>query len=116
MRGSVRRVGDSYGYRVDLARDPVTGRRRQASRSGFGSRGECEAALGEVLAAAHPAVVVEASSRTLAQFVRDEWLPAVAPPVLLDSQPALDNISICNCAVGGIITVLNPGQTTTMIP
>ena len=45
------------------------------------------------------------------------WVPgAVAPPVLLDSQPALDNISICNCAVGGIVTVLDPGQKTTMIP
>ena len=35
------------------------------------------------------------------------WVPgAVAPPVILDGQPALDNISICNCMVGGIITVL----------
>jgi hypothetical protein len=36
--------------------------------------------------------------------------------VLLDGQPALDNVSICLCTVGGVVSVLNPGQTTTMIP
>jgi len=45
------------------------------------------------------------------------WVPgAVAPPVILDNAPALDNISTLICTLGGVITVLNPGQTTTMIP
>ena len=43
------------------------------------------------------------------------WVPG-AVTVLLDSAPALDNISVCLCTVGGVVSVLNPGQTTTMIP
>lgn len=43
------------------------------------------------------------------------WVPG-APTVILDSQPALDNISICNCVWAGIISVLEPGQTTELIP
>jgi hypothetical protein len=43
------------------------------------------------------------------------WVPG-AVTVLLDKAPALDNISTLACTLGGVITVLNPGQTTTMIP
>lgn len=43
------------------------------------------------------------------------WTPG-AVTVLLDKAPALDNISTLICTLGGVITVLNPGQTTTMIP
>jgi hypothetical protein len=43
------------------------------------------------------------------------WVPG-AVTVILDGAPALDNISTLACTLGGIITVLNPGQTTTMIP
>jgi uncharacterized protein DUF4280 len=43
------------------------------------------------------------------------WTPG-AVTVPLDGQPALDNVSICPCTVGGIVSVLNPGQTTTQIP
>jgi hypothetical protein len=37
------------------------------------------------------------------------WTPGAAT-ILLDGQPALDNISICLCALGGVITVLDPGE------
>ena len=43
------------------------------------------------------------------------WKPG-APTVLLGFQPALDNVSTCQCAWGGVITVTNPGQATEMIP
>lgn len=43
------------------------------------------------------------------------WTPG-AVTVPLDGQPALDNVSVCPCTVGGIVSVLNPGQPTTMIP
>ncbi len=45
MRGSVERRNSGWGYRVDLPRDPATGRRRQASRQGFARRRDAEAAL-----------------------------------------------------------------------
>ena len=48
------------------------------------------------------------------------WIPgAVAPPVLLANQPALDNISMLMCALGGpapAISIIMPGEVTEMIP
>jgi len=41
---------------------------------------------------------------------------AVSPPVILDSQPALDNVSTLACMMGGVITILNPGEMTEQIP
>lgn len=43
------------------------------------------------------------------------WTPG-AVTVLLDNQPALDNVSVCVCTVGGIVSVMNPGQTRKQIP
>jgi hypothetical protein len=43
------------------------------------------------------------------------WTPG-SPSVMLDDQPALDDISILECMVGGVIMVSYPGQTTTQIP
>lgn len=43
------------------------------------------------------------------------WKPG-APTVLLANFPALDNTSTLNCAWGGVITVVNPGQMTETIP
>jgi len=43
------------------------------------------------------------------------WKPG-AVTVMLANQPALDNISMLNCAYGGVITFVVPGQFTEMIP
>ena len=43
------------------------------------------------------------------------WAPG-ALTVILDGQPALDNISTCICTVGGVVSVVNPGQATVQIP
>jgi hypothetical protein len=43
------------------------------------------------------------------------WAPG-APIVTIANQPALDNISTCSCAWGGLIAILNPGQQTKNIP
>jgi hypothetical protein len=47
--------------------------------------------------------------------VTSPWKPG-APTVLIAGMPALDNVSTCQCAWGGVITVVNPGQMTEMIP
>jgi len=45
------------------------------------------------------------------------WVPgAVAPPVMLDNAPALDNISMLMCTWGGVITFVTPGEFTVNIP
>ena len=44
------------------------------------------------------------------------WVPG-SPTVLIANFPALNNTSTCMCTwPGGIITIINPGQTTVMIP
>lgn len=43
------------------------------------------------------------------------WV-AGAPTVLLAGAPALDNVSTLMCLWGGVITVLNPGEMTELIP
>lgn len=43
------------------------------------------------------------------------WVPG-APTVMLDGAPALDNPSKCLCNWAGVVSVVNPGQTTVMIP
>lgn len=39
-----------------------------------------------------------------------------APTVLIGNMPALNNTSKLMCAWGGVIQIVNPGQTQTMIP
>lgn len=39
-----------------------------------------------------------------------------SPTVVLEGFPALNNSSICICNWGGVISIVNPGQVTEMIP
>ena len=43
------------------------------------------------------------------------WIPGV-PTVVLASQPAVDNMCKLMCQWAGVITVVEPGQQTVMIP
>jgi hypothetical protein len=43
------------------------------------------------------------------------WSPG-ASNVMLGNFPALDNISMLNCAYGGVITFITPGEFTVQIP
>jgi hypothetical protein len=42
------------------------------------------------------------------------WVPG-SPTVMIANMPALNNTCTLNCAYGGVITIVNPGQTTHMI-
>lgn len=56
MRGSMReREPGRWELRVDLGRDPLTGRRRQRSRTVYGGRRQAETALAELVADARAA-------------------------------------------------------------
>ena len=52
MRGSVRKRGSTWTWYLDAPPDPVTGKRRQASKGGFRTKRECQDALNETLARA----------------------------------------------------------------
>ena len=43
------------------------------------------------------------------------WSPGAAT-VLIGNMPALDNVSMCNCTWGGVITFVKAGTTKTMVP
>jgi hypothetical protein len=43
------------------------------------------------------------------------WAPGV-PTALIGGMPALDNNSKLMCAWAGVIQIVNPGQTTVMLP
>ncbi|MFO1320983.1 MAG: DUF4280 domain-containing protein [Burkholderiales bacterium] len=47
--------------------------------------------------------------------VTTPWKPGAAT-VLIGNLPALDNVSTCNCAWGGVITFVRAGTTRTMVP
>ena len=42
------------------------------------------------------------------------WSPG-SPTVMLRGQPALNSTSMCNCTIGGAITITNPGTTKEMV-
>ena len=42
------------------------------------------------------------------------WVPG-SPTVTIGKKPALTSTSTCNCLWGGVITIINPGQTTVMV-
>lgn len=43
------------------------------------------------------------------------WVPG-SPTVLVRNQPVLTQSSMCQCAYGGVINILNPGATKEIIP
>jgi hypothetical protein len=69
----VRRKDNGWSYRVDLGPDPATGKRRQLAKQGFRTRKEAEAALGAVLTSIARGSVVDRSTTTTEEFLRD-WL------------------------------------------
>ncbi len=62
-----------WSYRVDLGPDPATGKRRQLAKQGFRTRKEAEAALGALLNSISRGSVVDRSTTTTEEFLRD-WL------------------------------------------
>ena len=84
MRGSIRKRGHTYTWYLDVV-DPLTGKRRQASKGGFRTKREAQQALNEALANLRAGSFVEPSTRTLGSFLENEWLPAVRPPCLRPS-------------------------------
>jgi len=69
----------------------------------------------------NPAVAA-ATTAALGVLTPQPCVPATAAPwapgstsVLIGGVPALDNISKCMCSWGGVIQILSPGQTKTVI-
>ena len=78
MRGHVHKRGSTWGYVVDVGRDPATGKRKQRTKGGFRTRAAAEDALTEVLNEICSGTVVAPSSVTLEEYLT-EWLTTVRP-------------------------------------
>jgi integrase len=75
MRGHVSRRGSTWGYIIDVAPDPATGRRRQRTKSGFATKAAAEEAMRKAIAVGSSA---GGDAQKLADYL-DEWLTAVEP-------------------------------------
>jgi hypothetical protein len=72
--------------------------------------------MGNPATAAATAAAMGTPTPTPCNFVPvGPWKPGAAT-VMLANMPALDNVSTLNCAWGGVITIVMPGQMTEMIP
>jgi len=69
----------TWAFTIDVGKD-VNGKRVQQFRAGFPTRADAERALHEVRSALHRGTYIERSAVTVAEYLRDEWLPATAPP------------------------------------
>lgn len=73
MRGTVEKRGKRYSIRLDLGKDPQTGKRHQKRISGFKTRREAEAELARIIAEYERGTLVLPSKMTVESFFR-QWL------------------------------------------
>jgi len=78
MQGRVYRRGAGWAYKVDLARDPATGQRRQRQKGGFRTKKAAEEDLGDLLGEIHKNTVAGTGTMQLGPWL-DEWLATVKP-------------------------------------
>jgi integrase len=72
MKGYVRKRGNKWSYTVDIGNDPITGKRKQKSKSGFNSPKEAEKALNEVIYEVNKGIYIEPQKMLLRDFAL-EW-------------------------------------------
>ncbi len=77
--------------------------------------GMCQSPSNPMVAAATAAALGVLTPMPCVPATPAPWVPG-APTVLLCNAPALNNTSTLNCIWGGVITFVDPGQTTHMIP
>jgi integrase len=80
VNGSVYRRTDTdmWAYRFDIGPDPLTGRRRTRSKTGFGTKKDAAAAMRIAMSAHERGRSVRASRRSMEDFLT-EWHKAVRP-------------------------------------
>jgi integrase len=80
VRGSIIRRGATYSVVLDLGRGP-DGKRVRRWHSGFRTKRDAERARVELLARVDQGSYVEPSRLSVAVFLREQWLPGLAPQV-----------------------------------
>lgn len=73
MKGYVRKRGNKWSYTVDIGRDPITGKRKQKTKSGFKTKKEAEQSLNEFLYEYSKGTWIEPQKITVKEFAL-EWI------------------------------------------
>src|SRR2546426_5124096 len=79
MRGHIRKRGDAWEVRVDIARDPVTGKRRQLSRTVKGRKRDAEAVAASLISQHEAGIDSPRGRQTVGNFL-EQWLRDYAKP------------------------------------
>ena len=77
--------------------------------------GMCSSATNPAVIAATAAALGVLTPMPCIPVIPAPWAPG-SPTVLIANQPALNNTSKLMCAYAGVIQIVNPGQSTVMIP
>ncbi|GAA4546997.1 tyrosine-type recombinase/integrase [Pseudonocardia xishanensis] len=80
LQGTVYKRGNKWAFMLQIAPDPLSGKRRQRAKSGFASETDAWDALAEANAQLRADTFVSSSARTVAEFL-EEWLATVAMTV-----------------------------------
>lgn len=77
--------------------------------------GMCMSLANPQVAAATSAAMGVLTPQPCIPMTQTPWTPG-APTLLIGNLPAVDNTCTCQCLWGGVVSVLNPGQVTELIP
>ena len=77
--------------------------------------GMCSSLANPTVAAATSAALGVLTPMPCVPVIPAPWVPG-SPTVLIANMPALNNTSTLTCAWAGVIQIVNPGQSTVMIP
>lgn len=101
--------------RVLLENKPVANVMDFAPMANITPFGQCLSMANPMVAAATAAASGVLTPQPCIPVTTGPWKPGAAA-VLVANQPMLNNVSICNCAWGGVITVSNAGSTKETCP
>jgi len=73
MKGSIKKHGPSWRYRIELGPDPLSGRRRQLTKGGFPTKRGAQDACAEALSLAQRGQLVRSTRKTVGEFLED-WI------------------------------------------
>jgi integrase len=73
MKGSVKKHGPTWRYRIDLGPDPLTGKRRQLTKGGFPTKRAAQDACSQAWNDAQHGELVRATRKTVAEFL-EAWI------------------------------------------
>jgi integrase len=76
MTGHVYKAAKGWRVMIDIGPDPATGKRRQRRMGPYKSRRDAERAAAKAVTDVEAGLAVDPGGVTLAEYLRDQWLPA----------------------------------------